>query len=106
MSSLAAWIQAARPLSQANIAVPLLFGQAVAFARYGAFDPLIFALVAAFGVAIQLFIVFANDLADEEADRLNDSPTPFSGGSRVLPEGKLRRADLIQGAAVMAALQA
>ncbi|MCB9566629.1 MAG: prenyltransferase [Myxococcales bacterium] len=100
MSSLAAWIQAARPLSQANIAVPLLFGQAVAFARYGAFDPLIFALVAAFGVAIQLFIVFANDLADEEADRLNEGPSRFGGGSRVLQEGKLSRGELLQGAAI------
>ena len=103
MSNVASWIQAARPLAQANIAVPLLFGQAVAFARYGAFDPLIFAVIAAYGVAVHLFIVFANDVADEEADRLNEGRSRFGGGSRVLPEGKLRRADLQQGALLMAA---
>ncbi|MEZ4379877.1 MAG: prenyltransferase [Nannocystaceae bacterium] len=103
MSSIAPWIQAARPLAQVNIAIPLLFGQAIAFARYGAFNPWIAAVLVGFAVALHLFIVFANDVADEEADRLNDSPTPFSGGSRVLPEGKLRRTELIQGAIVMAA---
>ena len=102
MSNVASWIQAARPLAQVNIAIPLLFGQAVAFARYGTFDPLIFAVLAVYGLAVHLFIVFANDVADEEADRLG-SASRFGGGSRVLPEGKLRRADLQQGALLMAA---
>ncbi len=103
MSLVAPWIQAARPLAQVNIAIPLLFGQAIAFARYGVFDPLIFAVLAAYGVAIHLFIVFANDVADEEADRKNPTQSRFAGGSRVLPEGKLRRRDLLQGAFIMAA---
>lgn len=101
-SPLAPWIQAARPLAQANIAVPLLYGQAIAFARYGAFDLKIAGILAAYGVALHLFIVFANDLADEEADRDNHTYNRFSGGSRVLPEGKLGRSALRSAALSMA----
>jgi len=106
MSTLAPWIQAARPLAQVNIAIPLLFGQAIAFARYGDFNLLIFGILALYGVALHLFIVFANDVADEEADRHNTTTSRFAGGSRVLPEGKLRRADLLQGVLVMGAAMA
>ncbi|MEZ4449625.1 MAG: prenyltransferase [Nannocystaceae bacterium] len=102
-SPLAPWIQAARPLAQANLAVPLIYGQAVAFARYGAFDPGIAGVLAAYGVALHLFIVFANDVADEDGDRENDSYNRFSGGSRVLPEGKLTASQLRSAALVMAA---
>ena len=47
------------------------------------------------------------DVADEDADRANDVPTPFSGGSRVLVEGKistaaLRRASWLAVLALMA----
>ncbi|QRO02979.1 prenyltransferase [Archangium violaceum] len=42
-----------------------------------------------FGLLDQLFIVYANDWADQETDRRNRTPTVFSGGSRVLVEGRL-----------------
>jgi len=100
MSTLGDWLQAARPAAQVNIAVPLLFGQALAFARFGAFSwPLALAL-AVYGVALHLFIVFVNDLADEAGDRANTTYNRFSGGSRVLPQGKLDRAGL-RGAAII-----
>jgi 1,4-dihydroxy-2-naphthoate octaprenyltransferase len=51
-----------------------------------------------FGIADHLFIVFANDVADEQADRMNPSPTLVSGGSRVLSEELLSRASLVRGA--------
>jgi len=86
---LAAWIQASRPVSQANIAGPLVLGQALAFAVTGRFAWWALGAIHLFGVLDQLFIVWANDSADAEADRRNDAPTPFSGGSRVIPEGKL-----------------
>jgi 1,4-dihydroxy-2-naphthoate octaprenyltransferase len=46
-------------------------------------------LLALYGLLMQLYIAFWNDWVDQEADRLNQNPTPFSGGSRVLPEGLL-----------------
>lgn len=101
---LLAWLQAARPLSQANIAVPLLYGQALAFGLFQTFSWRRFALAMVYGVLTQLFIVFANDAADWEADLKNLAPTPFSGGSRVVPEGKLSPMALGKGALVLAAL--
>jgi 1,4-dihydroxy-2-naphthoate octaprenyltransferase len=97
-----AWAQAARPLAQVNIAIPLLVGQALAFAATGAFSWVIFALVHLAGVLDHLYIVFANDVADEAGDRDNEIETAFSGGSRVLREGKLDAAALRRAAIGMA----
>ncbi len=97
--SLRAWIQASRPLAQVNIAIPLLLGEMIAFAEGLRLDLGLLVVAHAFGVLDQLFIVWANDVADEEADRANESPTPFSGGSRVLTEGKLQRSQLARAAA-------
>jgi 1,4-dihydroxy-2-naphthoate octaprenyltransferase len=88
---LRAWIQASRPLAQANIAVPLIFGQALAYGTTGRFDWTMAVVIHVVGILDQLFIVYSNDVADAEADAGNESPTPFSGGSRVLVEGKLSR---------------
>jgi 1,4-dihydroxy-2-naphthoate octaprenyltransferase len=84
-----AWLQAARPLAHANIAPPLLFGQALAYATSGTFDVRTFALVQLFGLFDHLFIVFANDAADYRVDMANTTYNRYSGGSRVVPEGKL-----------------
>lgn len=96
----AAWIQATRPLAQINIAVPLLFGQALAFATLGRFSPALLYFTGVFGVLVQLVIVFVNDFADRETDRANTTFSRVSGGSRVLPEGKLTPAALRSGALV------
>lgn len=97
-----AWLKAARPLAQANIAGPLLLGQAFAFAKLGVFSWSVLGLVAAFGVADHLFIVFANDYADREHD--TDQRTLFSGGSGVLQNGDLSAALLRRAAVVMGVL--
>lgn len=105
-STLRAWLQAARPLAQANIAPPLLVGQGLAFAAFGEFSWSRAALAFSFGVLDQLFIVFANDAADVEADRLNKTYNRFSGGSRVVPEGKLSPRSLAHAAFLMVGLMA
>lgn len=97
--SLRAWVQASRPLAQANIAVPLLLGEMLATVQGVRLDLGLLVVAHAFGVLDQLFIVWANDVADEADDRANAAPTPFSGGSRVLPEGKLRPRALARAAA-------
>lgn len=61
-------------------------------------------LVQLFGVFDQLYIVYANDVADAETDRDNATPTIFSGGSRVLVEGAISASALTQAAGICAAL--
>jgi len=98
--SVRAWIQASRPLAQANLAGPMLLGQALAFERTGRFGwPWLLALFA-WTVLDQLVIVWANDYADREDDLGGSAKTPFSGGSGVIPEGKLRPVQLKRGAIV------
>lgn len=89
MTDVRAWLQAARPLAQVNILVPLLFGQAMAFAATGRFSLRWLWVSAQLGLLVQLVIVFANEFADRETDAHNTTYARFSGGSRVLPEGRL-----------------
>ena len=90
LATVRAWLQASRLPSQSYIALPLLLGQLVAVrARGGTLDLATLGAVQLFGVLDQLFIVYANDWADQETDRRNQTATLFSGGSRVLVEGRL-----------------
>jgi len=98
-----AWIQAARPLAHANLAIPLLVGEVLGFAILGEWDVRLVLLSHVAVVLDQLFIVFANDVADEESDRANEHATVFSGGSRVLVEGKIS-AQALQRASWIAAV--
>lgn len=89
-ASLRAFVQASRLPSQSYIALPLLLGQLIAARTSGhALDVGALVWVQLFGLFDQLFIVYANDWADQETDRLNRTATLFSGGSRVLVEGSL-----------------
>lgn len=87
MSTLTAWVQASRLPSQSYIFFPLLLGQAFHYAQTGQFSGTIFVLLHLYGLFLQLFIVYANDRADIETDRLNTTYTMFSGGSRTLVNG-------------------
>jgi 1,4-dihydroxy-2-naphthoate octaprenyltransferase len=100
----AAWIQATRPLAQINIALPLLLGQAMAFAALGRFSVGLMYCAGIFGTLVQLVIVFVNDFADRETDAHNTTFSRFSGGSRVLPEGRIAPASLRRAALVVLAL--
>ncbi|MDH5493566.1 MAG: prenyltransferase, partial [Myxococcales bacterium] len=102
LPSLGAWWQASRPLAQANLALPLLLGQALAVGAGARFDPWLALLVHAFGLALHLFIVFSNDYADRDID-VAGTRTLVSGGSGVLVEGKLRPRALARAARAMAA---
>lgn len=101
MKNLSVWIQASRLPSQSYIFFPLLLGQSMAFYYKQMFDPLLFLLIHIFGLFIQLYIVYANDYADYEADRENDTYNLFSGGSRVLVEGLLSKKSLKKGIVVV-----
>jgi 1,4-dihydroxy-2-naphthoate octaprenyltransferase len=101
-----AWVRASRPPSQSYIGPPLLLGQLLALPRTGALDWSVLLWVQLFGLFDQLFIVYGNDYADRETDRLNATATLFSGGSRVLSDGSLQprallRASVLAGVATV-----
>jgi len=98
------WLQAARLPSQSYIALPLVLGQVLAFQVTGEWDWQIFVLVQLFGVFDQLYIVFANDYADQETDKTNTTSTIFSGGSRVLVSGAISANQLLRAALLMVLL--
>jgi 1,4-dihydroxy-2-naphthoate octaprenyltransferase len=92
------WLRAPRlPFLTASI-VPVLFGTALAWERTGSFDPLYFVLTL-FGVCFaQMGANLANDYYDHKTtdDDINRNPTPFSGGSRVIQEGKISAAGILK----------
>jgi len=77
------------PFLTATLA-PVLLGIAVA-GRSGFFDPLTALITVAAACLVQLGLNVNNDIFDtlQGADDANPTPTPFSGGSRVLQEGLL-----------------
>jgi len=101
MKKVVAWIQASRLASQSYIFLPILLGQSIWFSQTGKLSVLPFILIQLFGLFDQLYIVYANDYADIETDRINNTPTIYSGGSRVLVENCLEPADLKHGSWLM-----
>jgi 1,4-dihydroxy-2-naphthoate octaprenyltransferase len=104
MNKFKAWVKASRLPAQAFIFPSLLLGQAIHFQLTGTFDLFIAILIHLYGFFMHFYIVYANDYADFETDQLNQTFTPFTGGSRVLIEGALKREDLKKGAILMAIL--
>jgi 1,4-dihydroxy-2-naphthoate octaprenyltransferase len=64
-------------------------GAALAVAAGARFNVSLFAWGQLIVTAAQLMTHYANDFFDLEADRANRTPTRWSGGSRVLPDGAL-----------------
>lgn len=102
IGSVKPWLKAARLPSQTYIFLPLLLGEIIALHQGNPFDIPTFVLVHFFGLAIQFYIVFANDYADQETDQRNMTFTPFSGGSRVLVDGDLEPTEILYAAWLMA----
>lgn len=96
------WIQASRPLAQINIAVPLVLGQVAAWHVTGRFAWTWLAAALLWGSLDHLFVVFANDFADHEAD--SGRRTLLSGGSGVIPDGKLSPQQVKNAARLAASL--
>lgn len=104
MNQIRAWIQASRLPSQSYIFFPILLGQAIWVLHGGKINPIAFILIHLFGLFDQLFIVYANDYADFDTDRVNKTFNIFSGGSRVLVDGLLKPIQLKNAAILMAGL--
>lgn len=88
------WIKAARIPSQLYLASSLFLGHALYYKINDQINWLLVSCFALFGIFLQLYIVFGNDVADFETDKLNKTSTIFSGGSRVLVEQSLTLAQL------------
>jgi 1,4-dihydroxy-2-naphthoate octaprenyltransferase len=75
--------------------VPILLGIAIA-AHQGSFDVATALLTVIAGAAVHLGLNVSNDVFDDVlgADRLNYTPTPYSGGSRVIQYGLLTRGQM------------
>lgn len=106
MRKILSWLQASRLASQTYILFPLLLGQGFHRQNGGALNPAIFFWVCAYSLLIQLYIVYANDFADAEVDRLNTTYNMFSGGSRVLVNGLLNKHEMLIGIVVTMVINA
>jgi 1,4-dihydroxy-2-naphthoate octaprenyltransferase len=91
MKKLLAWLQASRLMSQPYILLPLLFGQGLYLRQTVDWSIKLFIITICFSLLVQLYIVYANDYADEAVDKANTTYNVFSAGSRVLVEKKLTR---------------
>lgn len=98
ISGAAAWRQSIRPFAQANIGPYLIFGLALALAQDAHFQWSRLALMLLWGLLAQCTIIWTNDVADADIDGDNTEPTVVSGGSRVLPEGRLERRSIARAA--------
>ena len=90
---------AARPVGHGMIAIPLLWGQALALVVTSQFAWQWFFAIHVFGLLTQVYILYLNDYADEAIDRLNETYW-LSGGSRVIPDEHLSGQQLFRGAIV------
>ncbi|MCC5815378.1 MAG: prenyltransferase [Leptospira sp.] len=97
------WIQASRLPSQLYIFLPLVLGQAIGY-QESEWNITNLIQLTLYGIFIQLFIIYANDYADQETDSLNETYTIFSGGSRVLVEGKIKPSHIRYASYFMALL--
>ncbi|TYQ16917.1 UNVERIFIED_CONTAM: 1,4-dihydroxy-2-naphthoate octaprenyltransferase [Acetivibrio alkalicellulosi] len=104
MSKILPWIKASRLTAQGFVFPSILLGQAIAYYQKQEFDLTVFILIHTYGLFMHFFIVYANDYADYDTDKLNKAFTIFSGGSRVLVEGALTKKNLLYGSILMSSL--
>lgn len=81
------------------ILLPMLLGQGLAMATGTPFSWRLCGFAVSFAVLFQIYLLYTNDAADAQIDRSNNQHW-LSGGSRVIPEGKLVRRQLQRGALV------
>lgn len=103
MNTLRVWAKAVRaPFFTATL-VPVALGTAIAWSEVKSFNFLIFFMGLLAAVMIQAGTNLVNDYFDHKSgnDWGNITPTPFSGGSRVIQDGLLRPLLIIKGAIVL-----
>jgi 1,4-dihydroxy-2-naphthoate octaprenyltransferase len=101
---ISAFLRLGRPIFLVGGFVFYGLGAAIAFYRLGRIDWPLYAWGQAAVTAMQLMTHYGNDYFDLQADRANRTPTRWSGGSRVLPNGELLPATALAAAVVLALL--
>ena len=104
MTAVLAFVRLGRPLFLGGGFILYAIGAAIAAATGHAIDCHRYALGQLCVTAFQLMTHYANDYFDLEADRANTTPTAWSGGSRVLPDGVLPPRVALIAALVLAAI--
>jgi 1,4-dihydroxy-2-naphthoate octaprenyltransferase len=102
VKALVAFIKLGRPLFLGGGFILFALGAAIASAAGHPIDGLRYAFGQAAVTAFQLMTHYANDYFDYDADIANVTPTKWSGGSRVLPDGELPRYVALIAAIVLA----
>jgi 1,4-dihydroxy-2-naphthoate octaprenyltransferase len=103
---LIAFVKLGRPQFLVGGFVLYGLGGALAVAGGAAFDPGAFAWGQLVVTATQLMTHYANDYFDLEADRANRTPTRWSGGSRILPDGALAPAVALRASRLLLVIAA
>ncbi|MHA1771542.1 MAG: 1,4-dihydroxy-2-naphthoate octaprenyltransferase [Candidatus Thorarchaeota archaeon] len=96
------WLRELRlPFLTASL-VPIFLGTAIAWMRFGLFDPWYFFLTLIAGAFLHFGANVSNDYFDYKsgADEMHPHPTPFSGGSRVIQDGLLSPKTVLIGSFV------
>jgi 1,4-dihydroxy-2-naphthoate octaprenyltransferase len=106
VTAVIAFIRLGRPLFLGGGFLMYALGTAIAAHHGHAIDVRRYVLGQLVVTCFQLMTHYANDYFDFEADRANATPTRWSGGSRVLPNGELPRHVALDAARVLAALGA
>jgi 1,4-dihydroxy-2-naphthoate octaprenyltransferase len=104
VKQLVAFIKLGRPIFLGGGFILYAVGAAIAAAHGHAIDTARYAWGQAAVTAFQLMTHYANDYFDYDADVANATPTKWSGGSRVLPDGGLPRHVALIAAIVLAAI--
>jgi 1,4-dihydroxy-2-naphthoate octaprenyltransferase len=100
MNTVKKWLIAVRAPFFTGIAMPILFGTALAYYETGHFDFWLFAVTFIGGICAHAGANLANDYFDHRTtdDDINQNFTPFSGGSRII-QNKILKPPAIIGAA-------
>jgi 1,4-dihydroxy-2-naphthoate octaprenyltransferase len=104
MNAVIAFIKLGRPLFLGGGFILYALGATIAAASGHEVDLERYLLGQAAITAFQLMTHYANDYFDYDADVANATPTKWSGGSRVLPDGLLPRRVALVAAVVLAAI--
>lgn len=104
MNRLIAFIKLGRPIFLGGGFILYALGATIAAVHGHAIDSARYAWGQAAVTAFQLMTHYANDYFDYDADVANATPTKWSGGSRVLPDGLLPRRVALIAALVCAAI--
>jgi 1,4-dihydroxy-2-naphthoate octaprenyltransferase len=104
VSKIVAWIKLGRFIFLTGGFVMYGLGAAVALYQNVAINWTVYLIGQSVVTSTQLMVHYSNDYFDHEADALNTTYTPWSGGSRVLPDNQLPRTVALITALILAGI--